>query len=87
MKFTLNNAGKMWCYSRLVYLPMSYLYGKKFVGPITPLILSLREELFIQPYDKNNWKKARQKCAKVKNITKMFLDHSLYKYNFIILCV
>ncbi|XP_022642738.1 beta-amyrin synthase-like isoform X3 [Vigna radiata var. radiata] len=56
--------GKMWCYSRLVYLPMSYLYGKKFVGPITPLILSLREELFIQPYDKNNWKKARQKCAK-----------------------
>ncbi|RDY07321.1 Beta-amyrin synthase, partial [Mucuna pruriens] len=55
---------KMWCYCRLVYMPMSYLYGKKFVGPITPLILNLREELFIQPYDKNIWKKARHKCAK-----------------------
>ncbi|KAL2341226.1 hypothetical protein Fmac_009166 [Flemingia macrophylla] len=55
---------KMWCYTRLVYMPMSYLYGKKFVGPITPLILNLREELFIQPYDKNSWKKARHKCAK-----------------------
>ncbi|TKY72083.1 Beta-amyrin synthase [Spatholobus suberectus] len=55
---------KMWCFCRLVYMPMSYLYGKKFVGPITPLILNLREELFTQPYDENSWKKARHKCAK-----------------------
>ncbi|RDY09435.1 Beta-amyrin synthase, partial [Mucuna pruriens] len=57
------HAAKMWCYCRLVYMPMSYLYGKKFVGPITPLIINLREELFVQPYDKNSWKKARHKCA------------------------
>uniref|UniRef100_A0A803Q7G9 Squalene cyclase C-terminal domain-containing protein n=1 Tax=Cannabis sativa TaxID=3483 RepID=A0A803Q7G9_CANSA len=43
---------------------MSYLYGKKFVGPITPLILQLREELFTQPYDEINWKKVRHFCAK-----------------------
>ncbi|KAL2624532.1 hypothetical protein AAZV13_07G000901 [Glycine max] len=55
---------KMWCYCRLVYMPMSYLYGKRFVGPITPLILQLREELFTQPYEKVNWKKARHQCAK-----------------------
>ncbi|XP_061347228.1 beta-amyrin synthase-like [Gastrolobium bilobum] len=55
---------KMWCYCRLVYLPMSYLYGKRFVGPITPLVLQLREEIFIQPYHKINWKKARHACAK-----------------------
>ncbi|XP_061361009.1 beta-amyrin synthase-like isoform X2 [Gastrolobium bilobum] len=55
---------KMWCYCRLVYLPMSYLYGKRFVGPITPLILQLREEIFIQPYHKINWTKARHACAK-----------------------
>ncbi|RDY07322.1 Beta-amyrin synthase, partial [Mucuna pruriens] len=54
---------KMWCYCRLVYMPMSYLYGKKFVGPITPLVLNLREEFFTQPYDTNSWKKARHKCA------------------------
>ncbi|KAF8413572.1 hypothetical protein HHK36_001563 [Tetracentron sinense] len=40
----------MWCYFRLTYLPMSYLYGRRFVGPITDLVLSLREELHTQPY-------------------------------------
>ncbi|KAI4334871.1 hypothetical protein L6164_013578 [Bauhinia variegata] len=55
---------KMWCVCRLVYMPMSYLYGKRFVGPITPLILQLREELFTQPYHEINWKKVRHFCAK-----------------------
>ncbi|PHT52266.1 Beta-amyrin synthase [Capsicum baccatum] len=55
---------KMWCYSRMVYMPMSYLYGKRFVGPITPLILQLREELYDQPYDEINWKTVRHVCAK-----------------------
>ncbi|KAM3216265.1 hypothetical protein P3L10_025706 [Capsicum annuum] len=55
---------KMWCFSRMVYMPMSYLYGKRFVGPITPLILQLREELYDQPYDEINWKKVRHVCAK-----------------------
>ncbi|KAK9281096.1 hypothetical protein L1049_003989 [Liquidambar formosana] len=55
---------KMWCYCRMVYMPMSYLYGKRFVGPITPLILELREELFNQPYNEINWKKVRHVCAK-----------------------
>ncbi|TYG71822.1 hypothetical protein ES288_D05G429800v1 [Gossypium darwinii] len=42
-KFTIilyNSVGRMWCLCRMVYLPMSFLYGKKFVGPITPTILS-----------------------------------------------
>ena len=46
-------------------MPMSYLYGKRFVGPITPLILQLREELYAQPYDEINWKGVRHHCAKV----------------------
>ena len=58
----------MWCYCRLVYMPMSYLYGKRFVGPITPLILQLREELHTQPYEKINWTKSRHLCAKVRVI-------------------
>ncbi|KAK6927765.1 Squalene cyclase, N-terminal [Dillenia turbinata] len=58
------NPGKMWCYCRMVYMPMSYLYGKKFVGPITDLILQLREELYVQPYHKVNWRKVRHLCAK-----------------------
>ncbi|XP_038716830.1 beta-amyrin synthase-like [Tripterygium wilfordii] len=55
---------KMWCYCRLVYMPMSYLYGKRFVGAITPLILQLREELYIEPYNEINWKRIRHFCAK-----------------------
>ncbi|KAM3749839.1 hypothetical protein ACB098_05G216500 [Castanea mollissima] len=55
---------KMWIYCRLVYLPFSYLYGRRFVGPITPLILQLREELYTQPYNEVNWAKARHQCAK-----------------------
>lgn len=58
-------AAKMWCYCRLVYMPMSYLYGKRFVGPITPLILQLRQELYHEPYHQINWNKVRHFCAKV----------------------
>ncbi|GAU13083.1 hypothetical protein TSUD_173830 [Trifolium subterraneum] len=44
---------------------MSYLYGKRFVAPITPLILQLIEELYTdEPYEKVNWTKARHLCAK-----------------------
>ncbi|KAF8685983.1 hypothetical protein HU200_043911 [Digitaria exilis] len=56
--------GKFWCLTRMVYLPMAYLYGKKFVGPITPTILSLREEIYGTWYVKIDWSKARNACAK-----------------------
>ncbi|CAJ1951644.1 unnamed protein product [Sphenostylis stenocarpa] len=56
--------GKMLCYCRLVYMPMSYLYGKRFVGPITGLIRSLREEMYNEPYEQINWNKARNTVAK-----------------------
>ena len=55
----------MWCYSWMVNMNMSYLYGKRFVGPITPLFLELREELFLQPYNEIDWKKVRHHCAQV----------------------
>ncbi|KDP27754.1 hypothetical protein JCGZ_19783 [Jatropha curcas] len=56
--------GRMWCHCRMVYLPMSYLYGKRFVGPITPTVLSLRKELFTLPYHEIDWNHARNHCAK-----------------------
>ncbi|KAJ4831638.1 hypothetical protein Tsubulata_024419 [Turnera subulata] len=54
--------GKLWCHLRTVYTPMAYLYGKKFVGPITKLILSLRDELYNEPYDQIDWNRARHSC-------------------------
>ncbi|CAN7021069.1 unnamed protein product [Brassica rapa subsp. trilocularis] len=56
--------GKTTCFCRLVYLVTSYFYGKRFVGPITPLILQLREELYVQPYEEIDWNKARRSYAK-----------------------
>ncbi|KAL9459827.1 hypothetical protein AB3S75_003102 [Citrus x aurantiifolia] len=56
--------GKLLCYCRLTYMPMSYLYGKRFVGPITPLILQLRGEIYTQPYSDVHWSKMRHFCAK-----------------------
>ncbi|KAL6335619.1 hypothetical protein AAG906_030755 [Vitis piasezkii] len=55
---------RMNCHCRMVYLPMSYIYGKRFVGPITPTIISLRNELYIVPYQEVDWNQARNQCAK-----------------------
>ncbi|KAK7379933.1 hypothetical protein VNO78_32190 [Psophocarpus tetragonolobus] len=76
--------GKMWCHSRLVYLPMSYLYGRRFVGPINTTVLSLRRELYTLPYYLLNWNEAKNLCAKedlyhprprIQNILWKFLDN------------
>ncbi|XP_023645602.1 amyrin synthase LUP2 isoform X2 [Capsella rubella] len=56
--------GKTTSLCRIIYLLMSYFYGKRFVGPITPLILKLREELYLQAYEDINWNTARRLCAK-----------------------
>ena len=42
---------KYWCHCRMVYLPMSYIYSKKIIGEITPLIKELRNELYIEKYE------------------------------------
>ncbi|PVH34957.1 hypothetical protein PAHAL_7G075800 [Panicum hallii] len=56
--------GRFWCFCRMVYMPMAYIYGKKFVGPITPTILAIRNEIYNVPYNEINWSKARTSCAK-----------------------
>ncbi|CAL4889387.1 unnamed protein product [Urochloa decumbens] len=56
--------GRFWCFTRITYMSIAFLYGKKFVGPITPTILALRDELYSSPYDQINWSKFRNTCAK-----------------------
>ncbi|XP_058203406.1 dammarenediol II synthase-like [Rhododendron vialii] len=55
---------KMWCYTRTTYMAMSYLYGRKSVGPITELVKSLRQEMYTQPYEEIDWNKTRHSCCK-----------------------
>ncbi|CBI16773.3 unnamed protein product, partial [Vitis vinifera] len=59
----MNDVGRMWCHSRMVYLAMSYLYGKRFVGPINAMVLSLRRELYSQPYHQIDRRQPRSQCA------------------------
>ncbi|KAK4743658.1 hypothetical protein SAY87_009970 [Trapa incisa] len=61
---SIMNPDEMFCYCRLTYMPMSYLYGKKFVGPITPLIKQIRQEIYNEPYEEIKWWKVRHLCAK-----------------------
>ncbi|KAI3960650.1 hypothetical protein MKX01_003824 [Papaver californicum] len=75
--------GKMLVYCRSVYMPMSYFYGKGYVAPITHLILSLREEIHIQPYTDINWNSTRHACAKedlyyLRSLFQNFLWDSLH---------
>ncbi|GMN56820.1 hypothetical protein TIFTF001_025931 [Ficus carica] len=56
--------GKLLPLARMIYLPAAYLYAKRFVGPITELVQSLRQELYTQPFDDLNWNKARNTVAK-----------------------
>ncbi len=46
-----------------VYLPMSYVYGMRGTGKLTPLVLSLRKELYPGSYECINWNAARNQCA------------------------
>ncbi|XP_052885391.1 beta-amyrin synthase-like [Gossypium arboreum] len=80
------NPARMLSFCRLAYLPMSYLYGRKFVGPITPLILQLRQELHTEPYDEIDWSKKRHLCAKEDlhyphSLPQILLWDSLYLFS------
>lgn len=57
--------GRFWCHCRMVYLPMSYLYGKRATGVCTALVEELREELYLptQPYHTIDWDATRNACA------------------------
>jgi lanosterol synthase len=51
--------GRWWCHCRVVYLPMGYVYGRRATGPLTPLVLQLREELYAEPYASIDWPSLR----------------------------
>ncbi|PKI83478.1 Erg7p [Malassezia vespertilionis] len=46
---------RWWIHTRMVYLPMGFLYGRRFRAEMDPLLASLRDELYVQPYDSIPW--------------------------------
>jgi squalene cyclase len=63
--------GRMWCHARMVYLPMGYLYGIRYVYPnaaTDETILSLRRELYLESsYNAIDWNKTRHYIAPMDN--------------------
>lgn len=62
--------GRLWCHCRMVYLPMGYLYGSRFVydkAETDELILSLREELYCEDYATIPWMQTRHLIAPMDN--------------------
>ena len=55
---------RMWIHTRQVYLSMGYLYCKRFKAELNPLILQLREELYITDYNSINWPLQRNNVSK-----------------------
>ncbi|XP_008402434.1 lanosterol synthase [Poecilia reticulata] len=53
----------LWCHCRQVYLPMSYCYAVRLSAEEDPLILSLRQELFVQDFASISWSAQRNNVA------------------------
>ncbi|XP_067301195.1 lanosterol synthase isoform X2 [Pseudorasbora parva] len=53
----------LWCHCRQVYLPMSYCYAVRLSADEDPLVLSLRQELYVQDYSTIDWPAQRNNIA------------------------
>nr|CAD39196.1 cycloartenol synthase [Stigmatella aurantiaca Sg a15] len=54
---------KLWCHCRMVYLPMSWLYGRRARASETPLLAAIRNEIFEGAYDQVDWVAARARVS------------------------
>jgi squalene/oxidosqualene cyclase-like protein len=54
---------RLWCHCRMVYLPLSHLYGRRAAMPVTRVIAELREELYPEGYARVDWERARTQVA------------------------
>ena len=51
---------RLWCHSRMVYLPMAYLYGRRATAPLDGPLSELRAELYPDtPWEQIDWRAAR----------------------------
>lgn len=54
--------GRYWCHARMVALGMTYCFGHRITMPETQVVKELRDELYTEPYNKIDWKRARKAC-------------------------
>ncbi|RXK41597.1 lanosterol synthase [Tremella mesenterica] len=56
---------RWWIHVRQTFTPMSYLYGTRFVGAMTPMVLALRQEIYTQPYESIDWPSQRHNVSPI----------------------
>lgn len=56
---------RWWIHTRMVYIPMSCLWAKRFKAKMDPVLESLRHELYVEPYESINWAKQRNNVAEI----------------------
>ncbi|MFO0551306.1 MAG: terpene cyclase/mutase family protein [Polyangiaceae bacterium] len=64
--------GRLWCHTRAIHLPVTYLYGRRWHGPVDELVLSLRRELFVEDPASIDWPSLRERVAQ----TDITMPHS-----------
>ncbi|CAN5411147.1 squalene--hopene cyclase [soil metagenome] len=60
---------RLWCHCRMVYLPMSWLWGKRAALPMTDLLSAIREEIYEVPYAQVDWNAAKDRVARTDAYT------------------
>jgi squalene/oxidosqualene cyclase-like protein len=63
--------GRLWCHCRQVYLPLSWLYGRRAAAPCTDLTRALREEIYDRPYGAIPFEAHRQTVAPEDDLVPM----------------
>jgi len=58
---------RWWIHMRQVFLPMSYIYSKRWSYPLNDLTRSLRSELLVQPFETINFGAHRNDISPVDN--------------------
>jgi lanosterol synthase len=58
---------RWWVHIRMVFLPMSWIWSKRWTMPETPVIRELRQELFTQPWETINWAAERNNISEIDN--------------------
>ncbi|KAF1994227.1 terpene synthase [Amniculicola lignicola CBS 123094] len=58
---------RWWIHMRQVFLPMSFIYSKRWTHPMNDLTRSLRSELLDEPYSSINWESRRNTIHDMDN--------------------
>ncbi|KAL5612936.1 hypothetical protein BROUX41_003987 [Berkeleyomyces rouxiae] len=58
---------RWWIHIRQVFLPMSFIYSRRWQCEETDLIRSLRNELYVEPYETINWTGHRNSISQTDN--------------------